>query len=142
MTTFIEARNELMQAIASAIGLLFPSLPINKLPIKWPDMTYAPEEGKSWFCVVLQHTAGRQETLGPVAHYSREGFGVIEIYCPLGQGMTTSYTYAQTIVNNLQKKPTLNRVWLKNIKIQEENRPEGAWTILNIVYNFTYTDVI
>ena len=91
-----------------------------------------------WLAVEIQHFTGGQTSLGPVARYERRGQIRVSVYTEKGRGLSTSDEIAQIVLDAFEGESSAGGVWFRNCRIQEVG-PDGAWSRVDVLIDFTYT---
>lgn len=107
-------------------------------PVTVPPTTTAP-----WARARVQHTFGEQDTLaGPTGtqRFRRDGLFTCQIFVPSGEGLSEAYSLAKTVMDAFEGASTDSGVWFRNARVNEVG-PDGEWYQLNVLVDFTYTEV-
>ncbi len=143
--TFNEARNDMLTVFKDAwdAGATNPTL------VDYPNVTPAngvklpPDADLSWARVTIANTLGRQETLsGAQATQAFERMGVltVQIFTPLGVGLSESDLLSKIVTDAYQKTSTPNQVWFRNVRMNEIG-PDGEFYQTNVLVDFTYSEI-
>lgn len=138
-----KAMTEIVRVFTDVYGVANVDLP-NK-PFSLPT-----DKGTPWARVRLEHTEMGQGSLSDEAGrkiYNREGFGLIELYSPLGVGLEGPVDAAEEIVKAYQAANTVSDVWFRNVRmIESDTRGTGvvnasAWYRTDITFDFQYHQI-
>lgn len=91
MTTLVEAREQIYQRFANNF---------TTVPLTFEGEDFDPPE-TAWVRLVVRHTAGGQDTLGPVGarRFIRRGIIRVTIYTPTNQGLRQGDALGQEVLN-------------------------------------------
>lgn len=113
-------------------------------PMAWPDVDtkgeIPPSTAIPWARTTITHTTGQQTALANHdgrRRFTHTGFVTIQVFSPTGTGITTGYSLAQSVVAGLQGVTTLNRVWFRNVRMNEVGI-DGHWHQINVIADFEY----
>ena len=113
-------------------------------PILWPDVVAdIPTTRAPWARVLLKHSLGYQATLSGSTgqqRFSREGFIIVQIFTPNGEGSTRGYTLSKVVSNIFEGKSTENGIWFRNIRVNEVGS-DSNWFQINVICDFIYDEV-
>jgi len=91
--------------------------------------------------IAVRHRAGGSTSLPNSAgrkKFQEDGFILIEIYTPSGDGTVTADTLAQAFLTALRTRSSLNQsVWYTDVRAQEIGQDDG-WFKTNVVAEFHY----
>jgi hypothetical protein len=99
-----------------------------------------PTDESPWARAVLRHATGKQITLSEEPCYENEGVLIVQVFVPLGEGLTEGYTLCKLITDAYKNISTDGGVWFKNPRFMEIG-PDGEWFQFNVFVDFTYTQV-
>lgn len=140
MTTRIQARDEIQGLINTALAgathppdqIVWPGVPADK-----------PAADQVWVRVTLQHTDGGQSALGRAEgarRYTYHGLVWIEIYTPMGDGLSADDDLAIVLLAALRAARTTNGAILRNASAREAG-PDGGWSKTVVQADFEYDEV-
>jgi len=96
-----------------------------------------------WARVNLQHTGGNQASLTGglgTTRWARMGFLAVQIFVPIGEGLSEAHALAKIISDAFEGASTANGVWFRNVRVNEVG-PDGDWYQVNVVVDFEYDEV-
>lgn len=136
-TNRIKARDELLELVNSVLQSQV-SL------IIWDSDTQDPPDGTvKWARVSVRHTDSEQATLGSYngqRRWRNMGLLFVQLFCPLGDGLSEEDRLAIELVNALRGTTTASGVQLRNVRAQEAG-PDGVWHQTNVVAEFEYDEL-
>lgn len=137
MTTREQARDDVMKLINDA-------LTGETLTIHWPGNSYEkPTADQTWVRISMQHVDGGQRALGKIngqRRYRHMGLLFIEVYAPLGDGLSHEDGVAMLLLDALKAARTPNGVILRNATGRESG-PDGGWHKTVVQADFEYDEV-
>jgi len=138
--TRAQARDECAALITAAL----PGLPIywDDLPGNSPDAE-GPDT-QPWARWVMRHDTGNQASLGRNGgkqRWDRTGTIFIQLFALPGDGLSALDALTKTVVDAYEGKSTTpGHVWFRNVTAREIGTANG-WTQVNVVIDFTYTEI-
>lgn len=118
----------------------------NSLICDWPNRKVA-EHGQddTWARWSLDYAFSEQSSFGPKGHRKvyKEGIIYINVFTPLGAGLSNARKFAQIAVDAYELQRTPNDVWFRSVQIASEGRGRGSgrdkswWTTL-VTARFQY----
>jgi len=103
-----------------------------------------PSDGLEVWCrVSVTHVTGSQATLSNQDNkrrWRRTGILMIQLFTPIGTGLSLSDKYSKIIVDALDGSSTDSCAWVRNVRVNELGR-EGTWCQTNIIADFEYDEV-
>ena len=138
--TFNEANNEILAAFKAAWDTT--GFVVAYENVKSQD-TVPPSGSAPWARVTLRHTFGDQASLasvGGVRRWRRDGLVTVQIFIPLGEGLSEGYSLAKTVVDAFEGTATASSVWFRNVRVNEVGS-DGEWYQVNVLADFTYDEV-
>jgi hypothetical protein len=96
----------------------------------------------SWCRISVKHVSGKQATLANQVNqrrYRRNGLLIVQLFTPIGTGLSLADKYAKIILDSVEGKSTTSNVWLRNCRTNEIGR-EGSWQQTNIFADFEYDE--
>lgn len=136
--TFAQARDEMIAQVNTPWKLANPTL-----PLLFDDRKGDKPTRGAWARVSIRHNRGEQETLaGPIGNrmFFRDGLITVEVYTPQGDGLSKADELAKICADAFEGKSTPNGVWFRRVRIREIG-PDQAWYQVNVIAEFTYSEV-
>lgn len=141
--TITEARDEILEYITTSWNAQ-ASPPL----LLYDDKTRDLPEDASWGRVTLQHNVFGQRTLGgkPAQggggrRFTRTGLVTVQIFTPFGDGLTTSDSLVDLMLDALEGEETgSDRIEFRNARFNEIG-VDGAWEQTNVLAEFEYDRV-
>jgi hypothetical protein len=135
--TYSQARDEILALVRTAwLTTTFPML--------WQDKPERiPSTRTPWARTTLLHTVGEQASLGNadgVSRYERQGIVTIQIFTPLGEGLSRAYNLCKVVTDAFEGKATAGGVWFKNTTLSEIGST-ADWFQINVTTQFTYNEI-
>ena len=135
--SFNEARDQILKVFADAWGT-------TGYPARYSDAADSVPTTKTiWARATLQHADGGQASLsGPIngcVRHERIGTVFVQIFAPVGDGLTAAYDAAQIVANAFEHARNLN-AWFRRVRINEVGT-NGGFEQINVLADFTYDDV-
>lgn len=98
-----------------------------------------PSEEEPWARVILRHADGGQTGFGSTNEkkFTDSGLLVVQVFTPLGDGLTKSYELARIV--QLAFSKAHGSVWYRNQRINEVGK-DGSYQQTNVLINFSYSD--
>lgn len=135
--TYSEARDEIFSVIKTAwdtTGFL----------MAWPDKDFEKPTGRDpWARTTLRHTDGNQSTLANhngLQRFKRDGVLTIQIFTPIGEGLSRSYDLSKIISDALEGTTTTKGVWFRNVRLNEIGS-DAPWFQVNVNSDFSYEEL-
>lgn len=100
-----------------------------------------PSNDTPWARLVLRHSRGGQSSLaGEIGtrRFNRVGTVFVQIFTPVGDGLTQGYNLAQGVVNAYED--ARESVWFRNVQMKEIGS-NGAYEQINVTATFEYDEV-
>lgn len=146
MPTTYDAVRDQVFTIFRAIWEKQPTDPgIDIPPIQWDnteDLVNPPESG--WVRVLLRHGPSSQVTLtGDTGgrRFRRLGLITIQVFAPVGEGMTDSDRFVKIILDAFEGGNTgADKILFRNVRANEIGR-DGPWFQTNVLIEFEYDEV-
>lgn len=135
--TFVEARNEMLTVFKDAWDTTGFDAYYEGIHEDLTDQT------EPWARVVLRHFGGRQASLAEfsgVARWERTGQIFVQVFTPMGEGLTRNLTLCKTVVDAYEGTRTAGGVWFRNIRPTEIG-PDGQWFQTNVTIDFEYDEI-
>lgn len=133
--TLSEARNIMLGIFRDVWGPL-------GFYVAWPDIpANIPAEPVIWARPSILHSTCGQVSLSGATgsiRWGRSGSLIIQIFAPVGEGLTRLYELAQLVMNAYQR--ARGSVWFRNIRIKEAG-PDGGFNQFNVIVDFDYDDI-
>lgn len=135
----LTARDDVMALLAPAIATL------GDVVVQWQGVgsTDAPDGGKRWMRITMNHTDGRQASLAGdtgARRWNRTGLVMVQCFAPLAKGsIKEAIRMAAAVQNALQGKASPNCVWFRNAQINEVG-PDKFWYQVNMTAIFDYDE--
>lgn len=112
----------------------------------WPNHKSDEHAGnETWARWAVDYVGGRQASMGGSGgrKFSKTGLIYVDVFTPLGAGLTIARQAAQIAVDAYEGKRTPNDVWFRNVRIESEGHGEGgggkkSWWTTTVVAEFTY----
>lgn len=134
--TVQQARDEIMALFSAA----WP----DEYKVLWQDKGgRPPDEQAPWARFTISHTAGGQATLSNDngrKRFRRDGFLIVQIFTPVGDGLSSSDTLTKIVLDAYEGKATPGGAWFRNVRVNEVG-PDGDWYQVNVLADFTYDEV-
>lgn len=134
MTTPEQARDEMLAVFKAAWD------PTGYTAI-WSDIPgTVPASEAPWARVTVRHQDGRQGSLSNQAGVTRHtytGTLFVQLFVPVGQGLTLGYTLARLVVQAY--RTARGAVWYRRQQFREAGN-SGAFEQINVTVEFTYDD--
>lgn len=92
-----------------------------------------------WARITVQHTGGNQATLGGNRCFNRFGVVTVQVFTPIGTGLSIGDNVYKIVVDAYEGKTTPGGVWFRNVAVNEVG-PEGEWFQTNIIADFEYEE--
>lgn len=139
--TIAEARDEILSYFTTIWNAQTPPVPSLMYDDKHNDL---PDDA-SWARIKVQHNAVRQVTVGGRVstggggmRFRRVGLITVQIFTPVGDGLTQSDTLVDLVVDAFEGEDTgSDRVEFFNTRSNEVGS-EGAWHQTNVIAEFRY----
>ena len=96
-----------------------------------------------WSRITLRHAIGGLGALTGAlgtSRYDREGFLIVQIFVPLGEGLSEGYSLGKVVLDAFEGQTTTNGVWFRNSRINEVG-PDGEWYQFNVTIDFSYDEI-
>lgn len=96
-----------------------------------------------WARVSLRHLAGNNSSLSGalgVQRYDRAGLLTVQIFVPVGEGLSEAHTLAKIVTDAYEGVATTNGVWFRNSRVNEIG-PDGDWFQINVIIDFIYDEI-
>lgn len=116
----------------------------NDVPVYyWDQKQSRPADDLATFVRInMTHAAGGQASLardtGKII-YEREGIIQIQIFTPLGKGLTEADSLAKVAVDAFEGQ-NIEDIWFRNVRINEIG-PDGDRFQTNVLIDFTYDEI-
>jgi len=104
-----------------------------------PKTDDADDNPDLWAKITIQHNGGSQATLGGNRCFNRFGVVTVQIFTPLGTGLSLGDNVYKIVVDAYEGKTTPGGVWFRNVAVNEVG-PEGEWYQTNIIADFEYEE--
>lgn len=135
--TYAQARDDILGQVYSAWAptgwtIFFPDKEETEKPTKEP-----------WARVTLRHADGEQATLanhGSRRRWQRSGNLFVQVFTPVGEGLSRSYDLCKILTDALEGKSTARGVWFRNVRLNEIGTSD-AWYQINIEATWEYDEV-
>ena len=62
------------------------------------------------------------------------------MFVPVGDGLSGARVLGKVVVDAYQGKSTPGGAWFRNVRLQEVG-PDGNWSQVNVVAEFTYDEI-
>lgn len=135
MTTFAEARDEVLAVLADAWdGTGFT--------LAWDDLPFDKPSAAPWARATLRHTVSAQATLSGETgnrRFRRVGMLFVQIFTPCGEGLSRGYSLAKVVTDAYEGERTAG-VWFRNVTVKEIG-PSDDWFQTNVTVEFEYDEV-
>lgn len=131
MTSRTQCRDELNAIVRD-------NLSVDK--ILWPDVLEEPPSSGSWARVVIIHEDNRQVTFGEVRRWRTFGCLHIQIFTPLGDGLSLSDALAIEVCSSLRGVTTASGVLVRGANAREIGS-DGAFYQTNVVADFEFDEL-
>lgn len=121
--------------------VIYPDVPLSEYQQKLIDGADGVDI-EPWARITVRHGRRRQRTFGHSANsrlYDSMGVVFIEVYTPMGTGLTQAYTLAELVRNAFEGISTPNGVWFRDVQIRESGS-EGLWSSLQVTAEFEYQE--
>lgn len=136
--TYRQARDEIFAEVKTAWDptgheMIWPDVPKEK-----PTDSEAP-----YARTRLRHATGEQATLANhngVRRWRRDGSIIIQVFTPLGGGLSVGYDLAKMVSDAFEGKTTAGGVQFLNTRINEIG-PSGNWYQINVTADFNYDEI-
>ena len=144
MTTIAQAKDDIAAQFYDAWQLSAPSKDIivffDKKDIDVDDK----DAETSWARVSIKHFDegfSRQSLVDStgIKNYQRDGFIVVGIFTPIGDGVDLDSALTSIVVNAFEGARTPNGVWFRNVRFNEVGISR-AWFQTNVKANFNYCE--
>lgn len=139
--TRTQARDEINSLIKVAADT------IDELTVIWEDTKLDLPEGSDpplpYIKVFIRHQNAGQGSLSGTSGnrmFDRRGQVVIQLYTPVGDGLTDSDIFATTLKNAMEGQSTANGVWFRDVNAREVGK-DGPKFLTNITAEFEYVEV-
>lgn len=121
-------------------------------PVHWPgvafnvpgtDNSFIPPQDSPWARFAVLHATGGQRSLtglGNKKKWGREGTLWVQIFVPIGSGLSTAYQLAKIVTDAYEGVSTPSCVWFRNARINEVGAT-GGYEQLNVRVDFTYDEI-
>ena len=96
-----------------------------------------------WARVTVRHSTASQVSLANrsgVRRYQRLGVLGIQVFVPLGEGLSEAYTLSKTVADAFEGTATPGAVWFSNVRLNEIG-PSGEWFQFNVLADFEYDEI-
>ena len=111
--------------------------------INWPDVPEeVPDVELAWARATIKTDGGRQIGLSDQVgrrRFNTNGVFILQIFSPIGDGLTLGYELAQTVVDAYCGTHNDN-LWFRNIRMKEVPG-SGEFTQINVSVDFNYDDL-
>lgn len=99
-----------------------------------------PQTEEPWARLTIRHATGGQTGFGAsaVRKFSQAGTLIVQVFAPVGDGLSKAYELAQLILLAYSTSRTV--VWFRHMRIQEAGT-SGAFEQINFLVDFTYDDL-
>ena len=94
-----------------------------------------------WASTMLRHAGGSQITFGKPAQFERNGLLTVGVRAQVGKGLSDPYALAKILADAFEGQSSPSGVWFRNVRIAENGR-DGMFTRVNMLADFTYTEVM
>jgi len=138
--TFAEANNEILATFKAAWDA-------TGYPVAYENVKSAadvpPATATPWARVNVRHTFGTQATLANVSgvrRWRRDGLVNVQIFIPLGEGLSEGYSLAKIVVDAFEGVATTSAVWFRNVRVNEIGS-DGEWYQVSVLVDFTYDEL-
>lgn len=136
-----DAYDAIMKLFADGWAAAYPS-PATPPPVAYPDRRFdVPADNTPWVRLQFQHRRGTQVTIQSPGNRRFRAWGVltVEIYAPLGDGLTTSQQIGDTLLSIFEGQTTgPDAVIFRQVTPPVDHGPSGAWNLSKVVINFEY----
>lgn len=95
-----------------------------------------------WARVTVRHNDGQQRSMGTRGNrrFERSGQVIIQVFAPKSEGVTLRSKLGKIAIDSLEGNSTPGGVWFRNVRAQELG-PDGAWSRVNVVADFSYDEI-
>jgi len=116
------------------------------LAVTWEDVDYGtldqkPDAHVPWIRVAVRHRDSNATSLSNSEgkkKFQEDGFVLVEVMTPMGDGTVTADILAQAFLTALRTRSSLNQsVWYTSPRAQEIG-PDNGWFKTNVVAEFHY----
>lgn len=147
-TTYSGATDEICGAFWQAWNAAEVSSLIGYIPdVRWPlvEEPAQPDSSKFWVRVSIQTVFEEQTALAGndlKRRYTASGLVFVQLFCPksVSNSGQNGRTLAEIARAAFRGKSTPNKVWFKNVRINELS-PENLFHRFNVVAEFEYDEV-
>ncbi len=139
--TFATANNEILATFKAAWDTT--GYPVAYENVKGASATPPAGSSDPWARVTLRHTFGEQASLsgsGGTRRWRRDGLLTVQIFIPIGEGLSEGYSLAKTVVDAFEGIATTSAVWFRNVRVNEIGN-DGEWYQVNVLVDFTYDEI-
>lgn len=142
--TRTEARDEIYAMLKAAwdttgVQLLYADVEGNAQPTQQASKV----EPKPWARASVNHDTRFNSSLGNAMgqrRYQADGRLVVQIFTPLGEGLSSADSYAILLQDTFDSKSSPSGVEFAAVKA-EEIGPDGPWFQTNVTIDFSYDEV-
>jgi hypothetical protein len=129
-----EARDAMLADLTAALPQEFPVSYVDAAPVEALDGRTA------WARCTVKHIDGKQRGFGGdgTKKYESIGIACIEIFAPVGTGLTTGDALASDAKRYLEGLRS-SQVWYRNIRAADVGM-DGGYQKINIYADFSYED--
>lgn len=136
-----QARDAILGTFKTAWDAQTPPVP----PVVYDGISgEPPRDGGVWARVSVKHGPSAQATIGGSPgnkRFRRIGFVVIQLFVPIGQGLTVADRYAKVAVDAFEGKATKpDGAFFYNVRANEIG-PTDDWFQMNILAEFQWDEV-
>lgn len=135
--TFRQASDEILAVFQAAWGPLGHTALYDSVAGAQPPAT------EPWARVSVRHSTGEQATLSGglgTRRYSRDGTLFVQIFAPVGNGLSVAYDLAKVVADAYEGTATPAGVWFRDVRLNEIG-PDDQWFNVNVLVDFTYDEV-
>lgn len=128
-----EARDQMSALFAAAWATTLK-------PVVYDDLGGAPPEARDfWARLSIKHNNGGHNAIGNHSFF-RSGEVWIQLFGPLGQGLSGLDGYVKIVMDAYEGKTTAGGVWFKDVRFKEIGR-DGDFYQVNVIASFRYREI-
>ena len=140
--TQAEARDEILTRLKAVVDAITTG---SRPELVWDDTvdTVPRDKTSKWARVSLRHLDAEQATLANqdgVRRWRRVGVLAVQLFTPLGDGLTLADSVSSTIRGGFEGYSTAGGVWFRRPRTQEVGA-DGPWFQVNVLVDFEYDEV-
>lgn len=106
-------------------------------------ITLPPDANISWARVTIRNVTGNQESFSRYTgqrRFRRAGVMTVQIFIPLGTGLSELYSLGKIVTDAFQSGSTTNQVWFRNVRLNEVGS-DGEFYQGNVLIDFVYSEI-